>query len=337
MPPEPRDLRVIQDLAREYADVASWPQNDDRRELWRRHFSLEGTRPLVLCHLGDCRDEILGPDLQCEDPFLRQHEMVLRELLFHSTLHDDRVFEPCTMQRAVFNTQSNALWGPPIDCVPAPEAEGSWLFIPPIRELVDSSVLALPFHDIDYETTRQQTYRLMEALGDRLTVHEDRTPLYSGLNADIATQLARLRGPEQVMIDMVDNPAWLHEVLAFMRDGILSVQAEAEACGDYSLMSQQNQAMPYVRELPQPVPATHGDARNRMWCFMAAQEFTSVSPGMHRQFLLDYQIPIMGRYGLVHYGGHEDLTGKIDMLRAIPNLRSIAVASSADIRACAER
>ncbi len=70
---------------------------------------------------------------------------------------------------------------------------------------------------------------------------------------------------------------------------------------------------------------------------MAAQEFTAVSPAMHEEFLLQYQLPIMEKFGLTAYGCCEDLTNKIDILRQIPNLRRIAVSPFADAPRCAEQ
>jgi hypothetical protein len=68
---------------------------------------------------------------------------------------------------------------------------------------------------------------------------------------------------------------------------------------------------------------------------MASQEFTAVSPAMHEEFLLRYQLPILARFGLTAYGCCEDLTRKIPMLRRIPNLRRIAVSPFADAAKCA--
>jgi hypothetical protein len=62
-----------------------------------------------------------------------------------------------------------------------------------------------------------------------------------------------------------------------------------------------------------------------------------VSPAMHDEFMLQYQLPIMRAFGLAAYGCCEDLTHKIDILRQIPNLRRIAVTPWADVRACAEQ
>ena len=62
-----------------------------------------------------------------------------------------------------------------------------------------------------------------------------------------------------------------------------------------------------------------------------------VSPEMHDEFMLQYQIPIMERFGLTAYGCCEDLTKKIDLLRKIPNLRRIAVSPMANVTKCAEQ
>ncbi len=95
--------------------------------------------------------------------------------------------------------------------------------------------------------------------------------------------------------------------------------------------------MPYAEELADPSPEPRGVRRAQLWGYLAAQEFTLVSPAMHEEFLLRYQLPILSQFGLAAYGCCEDLTRKIDMLRRIPNLRRIAVSPFADVRSCAEQ
>ena len=58
---------------------------------------------------------------------------------------------------------------------------------------------------------------------------------------------------------------------------------------------------------------------------------------MHDEFLLQYQLPILEKFGLIAYGCCENLTHKIALLRKIPNLRIIAAAPTADLRRCAEQ
>ncbi len=112
---------------------------------------------------------------------------------------------------------------------------------------------------------------------------------------------------------------------------------EAPAAGDFGLFNHQNQAMPYAEELPDPAANIRGVPRKKLWTFMAAQEFALISPAMHEEFLLRYQLPILREFGLVAYGCCEDLTRKIAMLRQIPNLRRIAVSPFSDVARCAEQ
>lgn len=140
-----------------------------------------------------------------------------------------------------------------------------------------------------------------------------------------------------MMMDMYDEPDALHALLAFMRDGVLRVHREAEEAGDWGLSVHDNQSMPYDLELDDLAPNVRGVKRSQLWGYMAAQEITLVSPEMHDEFMLQYQLPILKEFGLVAYGCCEDLTNKIDILRQVPNLRRIAVAPVADLAKCAEQ
>jgi hypothetical protein len=139
------------------------------------------------------------------------------------------------------------------------------------------------------------------------------------------------------MWDMVDNPGWLKDVLAFMRDGILRTHEQAEAAGDWGLSAHQNQAMPYAAGLADPAANARGVKRSDLWYFCASQETTSVGPAMFDEFMFQYQLPIISAFGLVAYGCCEDLTGKIDVLRQAKNLRRIAVSPMADAVRCAQK
>ncbi len=138
-------------------------------------------------------------------------------------------------------------------------------------------------------------------------------------------------------MDMCAQPELVHRLAAFLRDGILAAQDLAEQQGDWGLTSHENQAMCYGAGLADPRPNARGVQRSQLWGYMASQEFTAVSPQMHEEFLLRYQMPILARYGQAAYGCCENLTEKIDLLRTIPNLRRISLAPSADVARCCEQ
>ena len=331
----PDDVTILRDLARQVAEIAAKDIQHERRRLWREHNSLRPTRPLIYVRWFACWHEVLDPILRCEDPFYRQHERFLLGQIYQDRLGDDVIIEPWITVRAQYRPPTGPRrWGPEIRRIPSTEKKGAYKFDAPLKSEADLDKLRPPRHAIDEEATARDAARLGDAIGDILTVCVDRAPQY---RSDLSYELAQLRGLEQIMWDMVDRPAWLHRLCAFIRDGILTADEQAEAAGDWRLHNHRNQAMPYARELPDPAPDDQPVRRKDLWTFQAAQEMALVSPAMHDEFILAYQIPILEKFGLVAYGCCEDLTRKIDILRKIPNLRRIAVTPWADVRACAEQ
>ncbi|MBM4033892.1 MAG: hypothetical protein FJ291_19240 [Planctomycetes bacterium] len=335
--PHSRDASILRELAKRYAEVCRKPTYDERRGLWRRHNSLQRTRPLLYVRWLAAWHEAPESRLACEDPFLRPFENHLRQMLFQDTIGDDYVLEPWLTARASVATPPEGLWGLPIRHSARTAPRGSWKFQPTLATLDDAERLTFAHHRIDEEATARNAARLHDAVGDVLPIAIDRSPAYTGWNGDISTLLTQLRGLDQLMLDMMDNPAWLHRVLKFMSDAILTTHDEAEEMGYWTLCNHANQAMPYAAELPDPSPGPTPVARDKLWVFVAAQEYTLISPAMHDEFLLQYQLPIMSRFGLSAYGCCEDLTRKISMLRKVPNLRRIAVTPRADVARCAEQ
>jgi len=327
------DKRILRNLAKQYAEICARPVQDERRALWRQHNSLKKTRPLIYVRAFAWR-EMPQSECLCKDPFARQQEDFFRRHLFWNTLDDDSTFEPwITIQaKRVCNG-----WGIAGERHFGDEPGGSFKVDYPLKELSDIDKLRTPWHEIDEATTARHVAQLSDVIGDIITINVDRGPSYRMWTGDISTDLGYLRGIEHFMMDMLDNPEWLHRLVKFMSDGILKTHEEAEAAGDWGLCAHQNQAMPYAEELEAPAANVNGVKRSQLWGFMAAQELTAVSPAMHDEFMLQYQLPILKHFGLVAYGCCEDLTNKIDMLRQIPNLRRIAVSPFANPARCAEQ
>lgn len=328
-------------LAERYMNFARQPVMNERRELWRDALSLRSPRVPVRLQFGMwnvwCR-EFFTPQLQCDEPTYRQLETHLLVETFHAETGDDDVVEPWYR---VCSSRPHPAWGVEIwgalsSHTHAGVAGGAWKNDPFLKDWNDQDRLKPPAHAMDEADTQHRMGLLQEAVGDLLPLALDRGPVLINFNGDISTHLAELRGLEQVMLDMYEAPAQLHGLLAFMRDAILRNQQQAEDAGGFTLVLHENQMCHYTDSLPDPQPNVVCQ-RKDLWGFMAAQEFALVSPAQHDEFLLQYQLPIMKPYGLVHYGCCEDLTGKIDILRQIPNLRSIAVSPMANLARCAEQ
>lgn len=327
------DRTVLRDLATRYMEICQKPEQEERRRLWRQHNSLKWTRPLIYIRAFAWK-EMPESKLVCQDPFFQPFENFFRHQLYWYSLQDDSVFEPWVTLNATYRCTG---WGVDRERHFTDEPGGSFKVDYALKQPEDIQKLRAPWHEIDEETTARNASRLADAIGDIITINIDRAPAYRMWSGDLATDLGYLRGIENFMVDMYDRPEWLHQLLAFLRDGVLRTHEQAEAAGDWGLCAHQNQAMPYAEELPDPAPNVNGVKRSQLWGYMAAQEYTLVSPKMHDEFLLQYQLPILSQFGLTAYGCCEDLTRKIKMLRQIPNLRRIAVSPFANPAKCAEQ
>ncbi|MEN6547386.1 MAG: hypothetical protein ABFE07_15220 [Armatimonadia bacterium] len=338
------DLSILRDLVKDYLDFALDPIQDERRNLWRAHHSLKPTRPPVLIIYGMwnrwCRKTFGDANMRCQDPFYREYERTLRIALFHREVGDDYVAQPWLTlgaSKPVAGSGFSGLWGVSETRDTTGMDGGAFKSRPPLQTWDDVQKLVAPEHVVDEEATARNLARLQDAVGDLIEIDVSRCPLLTGFSGDISTSLSALRGLEQLMLDMHDSPRELHNLLAFMRDGILRNQQQAEEAGHFSLTCSHNQAMPFAEELEDPKANSGPHSRKDLWGFFAAQEYTLISPRFHDEFLYQYQLPLMANFGLTHYGCCEDLTKKIDMLRQAPSLRSIAVTPVANLGECAEQ
>ncbi len=96
------DEHILHDLAKQYAELAAQPIQEERRQLWRAHLSLKKTRVPVLVTYGIwnvwCREIFGDNQMLCQDPFYREHERFLRMQIFHDSIGDDLILEPWITQ-----------------------------------------------------------------------------------------------------------------------------------------------------------------------------------------------------------------------------------------------
>jgi hypothetical protein len=329
-----KDDKILRELAKNYMEIAQKDTQQERRELWRTHNSFIHTQPLVYVREFLSVPELIEPQLECEDEAFRELETTLRYWIQHDSFEDDYIIEPWIVVHAVHSVEANNLWGVEVKHEESNAKRGAWKFDPPIKVLEDKKKLVLPHHQIDEEATMSKLSRFSEVVGDIVPITLSRAPLY---NPNLAEYIADLRGLEQFLWDMIDNREWLHDLIGFLQKGVQMTHEEAHKEGDWKLIDGMNQSMTYSLELPDPKPYNGRADRKDLWCFCNAQELTLVSPDMHEEYMLKYQLPLMEQFGLIAYGCCEDLSNKIDILRQIPNLRRISVTPFADIEKCAEQ
>lgn len=329
------EREYIRDMAKAYTEYALSPVMEARREAWSELHALNFTRPLIYIRSIPFGEFFDRGTLKCTSEYNRRFEINFLYAKYQSMVCDDFICEPYMTVRASVNINVSA-WGMPIHMTARPQAGGAAAYDPVIIEEEDFNKLCVAPHKIDESATRANYDRLADLFGDITDIYVDRQgALCSMWSNDISTDLAKLRGLEQIMWDVYDRPEWFHKLLAFMRDKILKNMDEAEAAGDFSGLNHQNQAMPYLKGLNRP--GGSGTTQKQLWGYMAAQEFTAFGPDLFAEFMFDYQKPILERYAVTAYGCCEDLTRKIGIIKSLKNLRRISVSPFADLKSCAEQ
>jgi len=283
------DRTLVRDLAKQVAEVAALAIQAERRELWKRHNRLERIRPMILVFPEGSWAELL-PDavLQCETDAGRGLERALRtRLYYHDHLSDDTVIEDeWVVHKAVHVTG----WGLQAKHIPSTLPRGAWAFDPVIDKPADLKQLTFPEVSHDEAATQRNLETAQELFGDILTVKLKGVCHVSFHPMALYT---RLRGLEQVMVDMVAEPTWLHEAMAFLEAGY---RRQVQQYVDQNLLDLNNDSTyhssggnGYSTELPKSDCDPDRIRPADMWASAEAQELAQVSPDMHYEFSLQYE------------------------------------------------
>lgn len=321
----------VRDLAARVAEQAATSENAAIIRRWRDVNGLRRPdRAPVYCRPVGCWGELLPEEsLRCSDPWLRGIERGFLQKLIKAEIGDDDPVEPCFPVGAAFSVDPPNAWGVDIGKHAATATGGAWAYDPPLKTEDDFSRLRLPRFTYLPEETQRRLEQADELLGDILPV---RLVCDALLGATLGTAAADLRGLTEMMMDTVDSPELLHRLMAHLRDATLSAMDVAEAAD--VLTPNTNGPMICSDPVgPQEGPTTFAN----LWCMANSQEFDQISPPMWEEFCLNYQMPILERFGLVAYGCCENLTQKIDGVLRIPNLRIFVCSAWTNLDTVIER
>lgn len=329
------DKKILKELSHRVKYLSRRKIEEKRRKLWYDHNELNNTRPLIFCDPENGWNEIItDEDLECEGKLAKDWEMRLRkEIFWAEEMGDDRVTEPIFDLNYVHHETD---WGMSEDKIGG-EAGGSYTWDPPLKDYAeDFEKLQFPEIEIDEKAT-ERLYNLAEdILGDYLQVRIKGSFWWT---LGMTWTAINLRGMEQFMLDIYENPDYLHRLMAFLRDGHLAKLDYLEKKGYLDLNNDGTYVgsggFGYTNELPKD--DFDGKVRTLdMWGFAESQETTCVSPEKFQEFVFEYQLSILERFGLNCYGCCEPLDQRWHIIKKIPRLRRVSVSPWADKREMAE-
>jgi hypothetical protein len=330
------ERNVIRDLARQVAAIAALPVQNERRLLWRDHNSLRPCRPLFrILPEGSWREILPEQKLICKNPEERRLEWTLRSTIIQHQWRDDGVIDGrIRVAKKIHSTG----WGVETKHSDKTEEHGSWAFEPVIKEPEDLKKMRHPVITYDETASKAALQRTQDLLGDILPVELCGAirPYYH-----LMAEWTGLRGLEQVMMDMYENPAFLHDAMNFLTEGhqgILkqALQQKLLATNHDGPMVNQG-AHGYVDGLPAPGFDPANVRCSDIWALAEAQELAQVSPDQHAEFALTYERKLLEPFSLTCYGCCEDLTNKLEHIVTLPGMRRISISPWSNLERCSER
>ncbi len=322
------DCELLRRLAGQVADLAARPIETKKQQLWTKHNALKRTRPLIFCDPENGWHEIITANqIECQNLLARQWEMRLRKEIFWALkMGDDYTIQPYF---DIPHSHNELDWGLKETRIGG-ENGGSYIWESPVKTEDDVEKLHNPKIKIDYQATEQLKSRAEQIFGDLLTV---RVKTLWWWSLGLTRLLADLRGLQQIMYDVYDNPGLIHRLMAILRDGTIAMLDHLEKekllsfNGDGTYVG--SGGLGWTNELPQ----SDFDEKVRcadMWGFCESQETVGLSPEMFAEFIFPYQKAILERFGLNCYGCCEGLDKRWPVIQQFPNLRRISVSPWAD-------
>ena len=327
------DKTILRELAKSVAEIAAMPEQHEKFVLWQRHNALEETMPLVFCDPESAWYEILpAKTLMCSTPLARIWEFKLRkELYWANVLHDDRPVLPRFAIQTVFNVTSRGLES----VIYGAEAGHAYNWDAPLTDTGMLEELRPQKIIIDKAKTLSLLNLAREIFDGLLDVCEEGVFWWSfGLTSD----LIQLRGFEQMMMDIYDNPAFLHKLMAFLRDEaqekLTFLEENKYLTSNTGVDFIGTGGYGYTLELPQ---SGSGLSLSDLWGYSESQETVNISPKAFEEFVLPYQREILKRFGLNIYGCCEPLELRWEAVSTIERLRRVTVSPWSDVRVAAQQ
>lgn len=346
------EITVLRDLARRVAEIAALPEHEEKRRAIRALNRLEAVSPRIYCFPEGVWLEILPWErLSCSDPLLRGWEMQLRlAITTHEFLRDDQPVD------AVFNVPWDAEIsgnGLQIDQTMTDAGDRQPYYIHPFSNLVLSSHSSLGA--IHYERPLKEHCDIEKLRTPRVTVNRERSAewlaraheIFDGILTvrrrhhwwhtvgGVCQTAVMLRGMDTLMLDMLDEPNWVHELLTRLAANHQAVLDQLETGGFLSLNNGcewiNNGGIGYTDVLPAAgFDPAHVRCRD-LWGGQESQDLVGISPAMYEELFFPHLQPIIERFGLGCYGCCEPLHDWIPVLKRVRNLRRVSISPWADI------
>lgn len=334
-----QDREILRSLAERVRTHAESDVINERRQSWTAINKLQPIRPMVYIEYSGVQQQI--PELQikeCTGGLAQAIENNLRGQLYAvEVLKDDTALEPnfpCGwhIHQSNYGVEVTHHTGDPGN----EDGMGSFNWTPPIADLEKDFHLLKPrSFSVDRQASLDSRTAIENTFGDILPTRMRGNPWWT---LGMTITAIDLIGLENLMVYMYDEPEALHSLMKFLMDdhmalldfmekeNLLCINNENDYIGSGS--------WGYSDELGHPTPKTI--SCKDLWCLSESQETVGVGPDQFEEFVFNYQLPIIERFGLSYYGCCEPLHGRWHVIKKASNLRKVSVSPWCDLKFMAE-
>ena len=342
-----QERQSLRSLASRWMEHADRPVMAERRRQWRAVKDLKAEKPMILVETCMLPDYVGKRELSCRDPYLRNIEKSLHEIVRHADeIGDDIVVEP--FFRIPWSIEIGD-YGVPIQARHATAADGSdvgYTYNFAVQSEEDTRKLHPRSRRVDRKESARQKELLEEIFGDILPVRLggydpfDPDPGYrpwlGNLYAGLTMDLFKLIGNDNLLFWVYDHPELIHRIMKLIRDDRRAHFTFMENEG--LLYRNTDTWMPcpgsygFVSDLPSGEHDGERAALKDCWCWTESQESAPISPAMFSEFFLPYIAEVAVPFGLTYYGCCEGLHDRFPFIeKAIPSLRAVSVSGWSDL------
>lgn len=332
------EREYLRELARRQAEYANLPVMEERRRNWiSLNTGKHAIPPVVVETCTFSRTMMPDEVLRCSSKKAREMEYrLLKNIREFELINDDKVMPDHYEVPYCIDMDE---FGVKVEERHTRDSNGqsiAYVYDPPIRNLKEEFYRLRPVQmQVNREKTNEEAGFAQEVLDGILTVKKSGIPPMIALT----WKAVQLLGLENFMITMYEEPEEVHRLMGYLTENQIYVMKFYEENGILTSNSgnQETGASSYGFTDGPSERCTGSIGLQDIWLWAEAEEASSISPGMFKEFCLPYIAKAALMAGRIYYGCCEPLEENWEAIyKAIPNTRKVSVSPWCDQRRMGE-